>query len=182
MSITNSRSLLKFISIKLVIPFNHLVLSSPSPPAFNLSRHLHIRWPKYWCFSFSISLSNEYSRLISFRIDWFDLFAVQLTLKSLLQHHSSKASILQHSAFFIVQLSYPYITTGKTIALTRWTFVSNVMSILIDIKIALWVGHSFSSKEQASFHFMSAVTICSDFGAQENKFSHCFHCFPIYLP
>ena len=115
-------------------------------------------------------------------MDWLDIFAVQGTLKSLLQHQSSKASILQHSAFFIVQLSYPYITTGKTIALTRWTFVSNVMSILIDIKIALWVGHSFSSKEQASFHFMSAVTICSDFGAQENKFSHCFHCFPIYLP
>ena len=110
-------------------------LSSPSLPAFNLSQHqvfssesvLCIRWPKYWSFSFSISLSNEYSGLISFRIDWFDL-AVQGTLKSLLQHHSSKESILQHSAFFVVQLSHPYMTAGKTIALTIWTFVSKVMS------------------------------------------------------
>ena len=111
-------------------------LSSPSPLAFNLSQHqglfdesaLCIRWPKYWSFSFSISPSNEYSGLISFRMDWLDLLAVQGTLRSLLQHHSSKASILQHSAFFIVQLSHPYTTTGKTIALTRWTFVSKVMS------------------------------------------------------
>ena len=110
-------------------------LSSPSP-AFNLSQHqvffkesvLHIRWPKYWSFSFNISPSNEYSGLISFRTDWFDLLAVQGSLKSLLQHHSSKASILQCSAFFIVQLSHPYMTTGKTIALTRQTFVSKVMS------------------------------------------------------
>jgi len=116
-------------------------LSSPSPPAFNLSQHQglfqwisssHFRWPKYWSFSFSISTSNEYSGLISFRIDWFDLLAVQQTLKSLLQHHSSKVSILWHSAFFMVQLSHPYITTGKTIALTIWTFVSKVMSILFN--------------------------------------------------
>ena len=114
-------------------------LSSPSPPAFNLSQHqgfsnesvLHIRWPKYWGFSFSISPSNEYSGLISFRIDWFDL-AVQGTLKNLLQHHSSKASILC-SAFFIVQISHPYVTTGKTIALTRWTFVGKVMSLLFNM-------------------------------------------------
>ena len=91
---------------------------------------LHIRWPKYWCFSFSISPSNEHPGLISFRIDWYDLLAVQGTLESLLQHHSSKASILQRSAFFIVQLSHPYMTTGKTIALTRWTFVGKVMSLL----------------------------------------------------
>ena len=98
-------------------------LSSPSPPTFNLSQHqgLHIRWPKYWSFSFSISPSNEYSGLISFRMDWLDVLAVQGTLKSLLQHHSLKASILQRSAFFTVQLSDPYMTTGKTIALTRWT-------------------------------------------------------------
>ena len=113
-------------------------LSSPSPPAFNLPRIrvfskesvLHIRWPKYWSFSFSISPSNEYSGLISFRIDWFDLLTVQGTRKSLLQHHSSKASILQHSAFFMAQLSHPYTTTEKTIALTIWTFVDKVMSLL----------------------------------------------------
>ena len=111
-------------------------LRFPSPPAFDLSQHqglssdsvLCIRWPKYWSFSFNISPSNEYSGLISFRIDWFDLLALQGTLKSLLQHDSSKASILWHSAFFMVQLSHPYMTTGKTISLTRWTFVSKVMS------------------------------------------------------
>ena len=155
-------------------------LPSPSPPAFNLSKHqglhelaLHIRWPKYW--SFSISPSNEYSGLISFRIDWFDL-AVRGTLKSLLQHHSSKASILQLSTFFIVQLSHPYITTGKTIALTIQTFVGKVMSLLFNN--AVYVCHSFSSKEQPSFNFMAAITVCSDFGAQENKICHCYHCFP----
>ena len=113
-------------------------LSSPSPPALNLSQHqvfsnesaVRIRWPNYWSFSFSISPSNEYSGLISFRIDWLDLIVVQGTLKSLLQCHSSKPSILQHSAFFMVQLSHPYMTTGKTIALTRRTFVGKVMSLL----------------------------------------------------
>ena len=106
-------------------------LLSPSSPAFNLSQQqgLHIRWPKYWSFSFSISPSNEYSGLISFRMEWLDLLAVQGTLKSLLQHHSSKASILWCSAFFIVQLSHPYMTTGKTIALTRWTFVAKVLYV-----------------------------------------------------
>ena len=129
--ITNSRSLLKHMPIKLVMPSNHLIPSSPSPPAFNLSTIrvfsneavLPNRRPKYWSFSFSISPSSEYSGLISFRMHWLDLLAVQGTLKSLLQHHSSKASILWHSALFIVQLSHPYITTGKTIVLTRWTFV-----------------------------------------------------------
>ena len=116
-------------------------LSSPSPPAFNLSSirvfskesALCIRWPKYWSFSFNISPSNEHSGLISFRMDWLDLLAVQGTLKSLHQNHSSKASILWHSAFFIVQLSHPYMTTGKTIALTRWTFVDQVMSLLFNM-------------------------------------------------
>ena len=129
-------------------------LSSPSPPAFNLSQHqvffkesvLHIKWPKYWSFSFSISPSNEYSGLISFRIDWFDLLAVQGTLKSLLQHHSSKASILQHSAVFVVQLSHPYITTGKSIALTRQTFVSRVMSLLFNMLSILVIAFLLRSK------------------------------------
>ena len=112
-------------------PFHPLLLMPsvfPSIRVFSSESVLHIRWPNYWSFSFSISPSNEYSELISFRIDWVDLLEVQETLKSLLQHHSSKASILHHSAFFIVQLSYPYMTTGKTIALTRWTFVGKIMS------------------------------------------------------
>ena len=131
--------------------------------------------PKYWSFSFSINPSNEYSGLISFRMDWLDLLAVQGTLKSLLQPHSSKPSILPHSAFFIVQLSHPYMTTGKTIALTRQIFVGKVMSLLFN---AVQVGHSFSSKEQASFNFMAAVTICSDFGAPQNFGALLFPLFP----
>ena len=126
---------------------------------------LHIRWPKYWSFSFSISLSNEYSGLISFRIDWLDLLAVQGTLKSLLQHYNSKASILQCSAFSLFQLLHPYMTTGKTIALTRWTFVGKVMSLLFNTLSRLVI----TSKEQASFNFMAAITICSDFGDPQNK-------------
>ena len=136
LSISNSWSLLKLI-IESVMPSNHLILCHPLllPPSifpsirvFSKESVLCIRWPKYWSFSFSISPSIEYSGLISFRMDWLDLFAVQGTLKSLLQHHSSKASILQRSAFFMVQLSHPYMPTGKTIALTRWTFVGKVMS------------------------------------------------------
>src|SRR5574340_82686 len=120
------------------MPSNHLILchplfllpsSFPSISVFSTESALRMRWPKYWSFSFNISPSNEHPGLISFRIDWLDLLAVQGTLKSLLQHHSSKASVLQHSAFFIVQLSHPYMTTGKTIALTRWTFVGKVMSL-----------------------------------------------------
>ena len=139
LSITNSQSLLKLMSIKSVIPSNHLMLCHPlllPPPIFPSIRVfsnesvLRIRRPKYWSFSFSISPCNEFSGLISFRIDWFDLLGVQGTLKSLLQHHSSKASILQRSAFFMVQLSHPYMTTGKTIALSRWTFVGKVMPLL----------------------------------------------------
>ena len=135
LSFTISQNLLKFMSIVFVMPSNHLILccpllllpsTLPSIRVFSNESVLCIRWPKYWSFSFSISPSNEYSGLISFRTDWFDLLAVQGTLKSLLQHHSSKASILLCSAFFIVQLSHPYMTTGKTTALTRWTFVGKV--------------------------------------------------------
>ena len=141
LSITNSRSLLKLTSIELVMPSNHLILCHPllllpsiipSISVFSNELVLRIRWLKYWSFSFSISHSNEYSGLISFRMDWLDLLAVQGTLKGLLQHQSSKASILRCSAFFIVQLSHPYMTTGKTIALTRWNFVGKVMSLLFN--------------------------------------------------
>ena len=139
LSITNSQSSPKLTSIKSVIPSSHLIFCRPLlflppiPPSirvFSNESALRIRWPKYWSFSFSISPSNEHPGLISFRTDWLDLLAVQGTLKSLLQHHSSKASILQHSSFFIVQLSHPYMTTGKTIALTRRTSVGIVMSLL----------------------------------------------------
>ena len=130
------------MSIELVMTSNHLIVCHPLllPPSifpsirvFSNKSALHIKWPKYWSFSFNISPSNEYSELISFRIDWFDLYTVQGTLKSLLQHHSSKASILWCSAFFMVQLSYLYMATGKTTALTRWTFVSKVMSLLFNM-------------------------------------------------
>ena len=139
LSITNSWSLLKPMSIESVMPSSHLILCCPLllPPSifpsirvFSNESALCIRWPKYWSFSFNISPSNEYSGLISFRMDWLDFLAVQVTLKSLLQHHCSKASILQSSAFWIVQLSHQYMTTGKTIALTRWTFIGKVMSLL----------------------------------------------------
>ena len=142
LSITKCQSLLKLMSIKSVMPSNHLILCCPLllPPSifpsirvFSNKSVLCIRWPKYWSFHFNISPSNEYSELIFFRMDWLNLLAVQGNLKSLLQHHSSKISILQHSAFFIVQLSHPYMTTGKTIALTRRTFVGKVMSLLLNM-------------------------------------------------
>ena len=142
LSITNSWSLVKFKSIESVMPSNHLILCHPFllPPSIFPSIRvllnesvLRIRWPKYWSFSFSISPSNEHPRLISFRMDWFGLLAIQGTLKSLFQHHSSKASILQCSTFFIVQISHPYMTTGKTIPLTRRTFVGKVMSLLFNM-------------------------------------------------
>ena len=142
LSITNFQSLLKFMSSESVMPSNHLIFYHPLllPPSilpsirgFYEESVLRIRWPKYWSFSFTISPSNEYSRLISFRMDWFDLLTVQGTLKSLLQHHSSKASILRCSAFFIVQLSHPYVTNEKAIALTRWIFVRKAMSLLFNI-------------------------------------------------
>ena len=135
LSIANSQSLLKLMPIESVMPSDHLIFCRPLllPPSifpvirvFSNESVLRIRWPKYWSFSFNINPSSEHPGLISFRMDWLDLLVVQGILKCLLQHHSSKASILQHSAFFTVQLSYPYMTTGKTIALTRWTFVSNV--------------------------------------------------------
>ena len=134
LSITNSWSLLRLTSIESVMPSNHLILCpllllpsvSPSIRVFSNKSALHIRWPKYWSFSFNINLSNEHLGLISFRMDWLDLLAVQGTLKSLLQHHSLKASILRCSAFFTIQLSHPYMTPGKTIALTRWIFVGKV--------------------------------------------------------
>ena len=155
LSITNSQSLLKLMSIELVMPSNHLTLCCPllllssifpSIRVFSNESVLCIKQPKDWSFSFNISPSNEYSGLISFRKSWLDLLAVQGTLKSLLQHHSSKASILQHAAFFIVQLSNPYTTTGKTIALTRQTFVSKVMSLLFNTLSRLVIGFLPRSK------------------------------------
>ena len=155
LSITNSRSLLKLMSIASVMPSKHLILCHPLllPPSifpsirvFSNKSALRIRWPKYWSFSFSISPSNEYSGLISFRMDWLDLLEVQGTLKSLWKHHSSKASILLHSAFFIVQLSHPYITTGKTTALTRRTFVNKVMSLLFNMLYRLVIAFLQRSK------------------------------------
>ena len=151
LSITNSQSPPKPMSIDSVMPFSHLILCRPllflpsifpSIRVFSNESALCIRWPKYWSFSFNISPSNEHSGLISFRMDWLDLLAVQGTLKSLLQHHSSKASILWHSAFFVVQLSHPYMTTGKTITLTRWTFVGKVISLLFNMLLS-WSQLSF---------------------------------------
>ena len=145
--------LAKLMSIDSVMPSNHLILCHPllllpsifpSIRVFSNESAFHIRWPKYWSFTFSINPSNEYSGLISFRIDWFDLLEVQETLKGLLQHHGSKSSVLWHSAFFMVQLLYPYMTTGKTIALTIWTFVSKVISLLFNMLSS--ICHSFSSK------------------------------------
>ena len=152
------------------MPFNHLILCDfllwpaifPSIRVFSNKSVLHIRWPKYWSFRYSISPSNEYSGLIPFRTDWFNLPAVQEYLKSLLQQHSSKVPILQHSAFFRVQLSHPYMTTGKTIALTRWTFVSKVMSLLFNMLSRLVIVFL---QGVSVFYFWAAVTICSDFGA-----------------
>ena len=181
----NPHCLLKLMSAELVMPSNHLILCCPfllfpsifpSIRIFSSESALCIRWLKYWSLRFSISPSNEYSGLISFRIDWFDLPAVQGTLKSVHQQHSLKASILWHSAFFIVQLSHLYKNTRKTIALTIWTFVGKVMSLFFRLI------YCFSSREQASFNLMVVLTICHDFGTQESKFSHCFHCIPIYLP
>jgi len=188
LSITNSQSLLKLMFIESVMPSNHLILCRPllllpsifpSIRVFSNESALPIRWPKYWSFSFSISPSNEYSGLNSFRMDWFDLLAVQGTLKSLLQHHSSKASILWCSAFFIVQFSHPYMATGKTIALTRQTFVGKIMSLLFNILSWLVVAFLPRSKRLLiSWPQSPAVVIWEP----PNKVCHCFHCFPMYLP
>ena len=175
LSFTIFQSLLKIISIESVMPSNHLVFCHlfillpsliPNIRVFSSESALLIKWPKYW--SFSISSSIEYSVLISFRIEWFDLLAVQGTLKSLLQHHSSEASILWHSAFFTFQLSHPYMTTGKTIALTRRTFVGKVMSLLFNMLSKLVTAFLPRSK-LLLLSFMTSVTICSDFGAPYPK-------------
>ena len=166
---------------------NHLIFCHPLlPPSvfpririFSNEIVFHIRWPKYWSFSFKFSPSNEYSGLISFRMDWLDLPAVQGTLKSLLQHHSSKTLILQHSAFFIVQLSCPYMTTGKTIALTRRTFVGKVMSLLFNM-LSRFVITFLPRTKCLLISWLQSPS--ADFGAQKNKVCHFFHCFPIYLP
>ena len=156
-----------------MMPSNHLILCPPLlllppvPPSirvFSNESTLHMRWPKYWSISFSISPSNEHPGLISFRMDWLDLLAVQGTLKSLLQHYSSRASILRRSAFFTVQLSHPYMTTGKTITLTRWTFVGKVMSLLFNMLSRLVITFLPRRKH---LNFMAAITICSDFGAPQ---------------
>ena len=171
------------MSFESVMSSNHLILCCPLllPPStfpsikvFSNESILCIRWPKYWSFSFSISSSNEYSGLISFRMDWLDLLAVQGTLRSLLQHHSSKASILWCSTFAMVQLSHPYMITGKTIALTIWTFVRNVMSLLFNTLSRFFIAFL----PRSNCLSMAAVTIHSDFRAEENKIYYCFHIFP----
>ena len=171
-----------------MIPSNHLILCHPllllpsvfpSIRVFSNESVLPIRWPQYWSFSFNISPSNEYSGLISYRMDWLDLLAIQEALKSLLQHHSLKASVLQHSAFFIVQPSHPYMTTGKTISLIRRTFVGKVMSLLFIILSRLVITFLPRSSHLSIswLHSPSAVIL-----EPKKKVCHCFHCFPIYLP
>ena len=176
------------MSIVSVMPSNHLILCHPlfllpsifpSIRVFSNESALHIRWPKYWSFSFNISPTNEHPGLISFRMDWLDLLAVQATLKSLLQHHSLKASILRCSAFFIVQLSHPYMTTGRTIALTRRTFVAKVMSLLFNMLSRFIIAFLPSSK----LYLISWLQLPSAVILEHKKIvCHCFHYFPIYLP
>ena len=185
LSITNSQSSLRLTSIESVMPSSHLILCGPLllllpvPPSikvFSSESTLCMRWPKYWSFSFYFSPSKEHPGLISFRMDWLDILAVQRTLKSLLQYHSSKASILWRSAFFTVQLSHPYMTTGKTIALTRQTFVGKVIFLPFNMLSRLVITFLPRSK------CLLISCICSDIGAPKNKVWHCFHCFPIYFP
>ena len=170
------------------MPFDHLIFCCPLllPPSifpsirvFSNESVLWIMWPKYWSFGFSISPSNEHPGLISFRMDWLDLLAVQGTLKSLLQFHSSKASVLWCSAFFIVQLSHPYMTTGKTIALTRQTFVGKVMSLLFNMLSGLVIGFLPRSKCLLSSWLQSPSAVILE---PPKIVCHSFHCFPIYLP
>ena len=177
------------MSIELVKPSSHLIFCHPlsllpsifpSIRVFSNESVLRIRWPKYWSFSFNISPSHEYSGLISFRIDWLDLLAVQGTLKGLLQHHSSKASILQHSGFFIVQFSHPYMTTGKTIALTRWIFVGKVTPLLFNTLYRLVIAFLLRTKHLLISWLQSPSEVILE--PLKNKDCHCFHCFPIYLP
>ena len=156
----------------------------PSIRVFSNESVLHIRWPKYWSFSYNISPSYEYSGLISFRIDWFNLLAVQGTLKSLLQHHSWKASILRCSAFFIVQLSHPYMTTGKTIALTRWTFVGKIISLLFNMLSRLVITFLPRTKHLLISWLQSPSAMILEHHPCPTppNVCHCFHCFSIYLP
>jgi len=171
------------------MPSNHLILWHPlllllsifpSIRVFSNESVLHITWPKYWSFSFSISPSNEYSGLISFKIDWLDLLAVQGTLKSLLQHHSSKALILWHSAFIIFQLSHPCMTTGKIIALTKWTFVGKVTCLLFNMLSRLVITFLPRRKHLLISWLKSPAAVILE--PQKVKVCHCFHCFPVYLP
>ena len=187
-SITNSQSLLKLMSIESVMPSSHLILCCPLllPPSIFLSVSvfssesvLCIRWPKYWSFSFNINPSNEYSGLISFRMDWLNLLAVQGTLKSLLQHHSSKPSILRPSAFFLVQLSHPYMTTGNITALTRQIFFGKVMSLLFNMLSRLVIAFFPRSKHLLIPWLQSPSSMILE---PKKIVCHCFHCFPIYLP
>ena len=177
------------MSIESVVPSNHLILCHPLllPPSifpsirvFSNESALRIRWPKYWTFSFNINLSNEYSGLISFRMDWLDLIAIQRTLKSLLQHHSSKASILQHSDFLIVQLSHAYMATGKAIALTKWNFVGKVMSLLFNMLSRLVINFLPMNKCLLISWLQSPSAVILE--PPKNKVRHNFHCFPIYFP
>ena len=188
LSITNSQSLLKLRSIESVMPSNHLILCHPlfllpsvfpSIRVFSNELALPIRWPKYWNFIFSISPSNEHYGLISFRIDWLDLFAVQGTLKSLLQHHGSKASILGHSTFLIVQLLHLYKTTGKTTALTRRVFVGKVISLLLNMLSRLVIAFLPRSKHLLISWLQSPSAVILE---PKKIVWHCFHCFPIYFP
>ena len=163
-----------------VVPFSACLQSFPASGSFPMSQFFTSSGQSIGSFSFSITPSSEYSGLVSFRMDWLDLLALQGTLKSLLQHHSSKASILGRSAFCMVQLSHSYMTPGKTVTLTRGTFVGKVMSLLFNMLNMLVIGFLPRSK-----HLLISwlqVTICSDFGAQENKVCHCFHYFPNYMP
>ena len=192
-----SRSLFKFMSIESVMPSIHLILCHPLLllpsifPSIRVSSNelaFRIWWPEYCSFSFSICPSNEYSGLISFRMDWLDLLAVQGTLKSLLQHHSSKASVLWCSAFFIVQLSHPYMSTGKTIALTRWTlaltrqtFVGKVMSLLLNMLSRLVTTFLPRSKCLLISWLQSPSSVILE-PKKIKSLTHCFHCFPICLP
>ena len=187
LSIANSQSLLKLMSIELVMPSNHLILCHPllllpsiflSIRVFSNESVLCIRWQKYWSFNFSISPSNEYSGLISFRMDWLNLLAVQGTLKSFLQHHSSKASILWHPGFFRVQLSHLYMTTGKTVDLARWTFVDKVMSLLFNMLSRLVIDFFPRSKRLLISWLQSPSAVILE---PPNKVSNCFHGFPVYL-
>ena len=189
LSITNSQSLLKLMYTESVMPSNRLTLCRPllllpsilpSIRVFSKSQFFALRWPKYWSFSFSISPSNDYSGLISCRMNWLDLLAVQGTLKSLLQHHSSKAPILRCSAFSIVQLSHPYMTTGKTIALTKWIFAGKIMSLLFNMLSRLVITFLPRSKHLLISWLQSPSAVILE--TPKIKSCHCFHCFPIYLP